>query len=79
MESHPEQAKAQMRNIFPTLKRWKEKDKRSLAEKAVSLLAQCNEVTLATINADGFPRPSPSRKLRPTDATRFGWQPMPHP
>lgn len=60
----PEQAKAQMRKIFPTLKRWKEKDKRSLVEKAVNLLAQCNEVTLATINADGFPRPVPIKKIK---------------
>ena len=30
----PQQAKAQMQQIFPTLKRWKEKDERSLIEKA---------------------------------------------
>ena len=60
----PEQAKAQMRKVFPTLKRWKEKDKRSLVEKAVNLLAQCNEVTLATINEDGFPRPVPIKKIK---------------
>lgn len=29
----PQQAKAQMQQIFPTLKRWKEKDERSLTEK----------------------------------------------
>ena len=34
----PQQAKAQMQQIFPTLKRWKEKDERSLTEKATHLL-----------------------------------------
>jgi len=59
----PEQAKAQMRQFFPTLKRWKQKDERSLIEKAAGLLEQCDEVTLATINSDGFPRPVPLRKI----------------
>lgn len=58
----PEQAKEQMRRFFPHLKRWQKKDVRSLAEKAVSLLSQCNEVTLASVNADGFPRPVPMAK-----------------
>ncbi|WP_455497054.1 zinc ribbon domain-containing protein [Coprobacter sp.] len=58
----PEQAKEQMRKFFPHLKRWKQKDERSLVEKATALLAQCEEVTLASINADGFPRPVPMAK-----------------
>lgn len=37
----PEQAKEQMRLFFPHLKRWQQKDCRSLAEKAAALLAQC--------------------------------------
>lgn len=59
----PDQAKAQMRQFFPTLKRWMQRDERSLIEKAASLLEQCEEVTLATINSDGFPRPVPIRKI----------------
>ena len=59
----PQQAKAQMQQIFPTLKRWKEKDERSLTEKATHLLLQCKEVTLASVNADGFPRPVPLDKI----------------
>lgn len=60
----PEQAKEQMRLFFPHLKRWKQKDGRSLAEKAAALLAQCGEVTLVSINAEGFPRPVPMAKGR---------------
>lgn len=59
----PQQAKVQMQQIFPTLKRWKEKDERSLTEKATHLLLQCKEVTLASVNADGFPRPVPLDKV----------------
>lgn len=59
----PQQAKAQMQQIFPTLKRWKEKDERSLIEKAIHLLSQCKEVTLASVNAEGFPRPVPLDKI----------------
>jgi hypothetical protein len=51
-----------MQQIFPTLKRWKEKDERSLTEKAIHLLSQCKEVTLASVNAEGFPRPVPLDK-----------------
>lgn len=58
----PEQAKEQMRRFFPNLKRWKQKDERTIIEKAMALLTQCNEVTLASINADGFPRPIPMAK-----------------
>lgn len=59
----PQQAKEQMRQFFPTLKRWKQKDERSLTEKAAHLLSQCKEVTLASVNADGFPRPVPLDKI----------------
>lgn len=58
-----QQAKTQMQKIFPTLKRWKEKDERSLTEKATHLLSQCKEVTLASVNANGFPRPVPLDKI----------------
>lgn len=58
----PEQAKEQMHRLFPNLKRWKQKDERTIIEKAMALLAQCNEVTLASINADGVPRPVPMSK-----------------
>lgn len=60
----PSQAKAQMRQYFPTLKRWKQKDERTPAEKAARLLAQCKEVTLASVNEDGFPRPVPMAKIK---------------
>lgn len=59
----PEQAKKQMRQFFPHLKRWKQKDKRELSEKAADLLAQCQEVTIVSINAEGFPRPVPMSKI----------------
>lgn len=59
----PEQAKAQMKQHFPTLKRWQHKDRRSSIEKAEGLLDQCREITLATINGDGFPRPVPMKKI----------------
>lgn len=59
----PEQAKEQMRQAFPYLKRWKKRDEKTLAEKAVSLLAQCKEVTIASVNADGYPRPVPMSKI----------------
>jgi general stress protein 26 len=58
----PEQAKEQMRRFFPNLKRWKQKDERTIIEKAMALLAQCNEVILVSINADGAPRPVPMSK-----------------
>ena len=53
----PEQYKAQMRGYFPQLKRWAAGDTRSLVERATALLAQCGEVTLASVDAEGFPRP----------------------
>lgn len=60
----PERAREQMRAFFPTLKRWQGKDERSLAQRAEALLAQCEEVTLASIDADGFPRPVTMSKSR---------------
>ena len=46
-----------MRQFFPTLKRWKEKDERTLTEKATGLLAQCKDITIASIDDEGFTRP----------------------
>lgn len=60
----PEQAKKQMRQFFPYLKRWKQKDKRQLTEKATALLSQCKEVTVASIDINGFPRPVPMSKIQ---------------
>lgn len=57
-----EQAKEMMRQFFPHLKRWRTESEKSLIEKAVDLLARCKEVTVASINADGFPRPVPMAK-----------------
>ena len=48
---------------FPYLKRWKEKDERTLTEKATHLLAQCENVTIASIDADGYPRPVQMSKI----------------
>lgn len=58
----PEQAKEQMRQFFPHLKRWKEDNGCSIIDKAVELLGRCNEVTLVSVNADGYPRPVPMAK-----------------
>jgi len=60
----PEQAREQMRRYFPQLKRWATRDERPLAEKAAALLAGCSEVTLVSIDADGYPRPVPMSKIR---------------
>ena len=59
----PIQAKEQMLQNFPRLKRWKEKDERTLAEKATRLLAQCENVTVASIDANGYPRPVQMSKV----------------
>ena len=60
----PVQAKEQMLQHFPHLKRWKEKDGRTLTEKAAALLAQCENVTVASIDANGFPRPVQMSKIK---------------
>ena len=44
----PIQAKEQMYEYFPNLKRWKEKDGRTITEKAVDLLAQCERLNVKT-------------------------------
>ena len=49
---------------FPHLKRWKEKDNRTLAEKASDLLAQCENVTVSSIDANGYPRPVQMSKIK---------------
>lgn len=59
----PMQAKEQMLQRFPLLKRWRTKDNRSLQEKAETLLSQCENVTIASINANGFPRPVQLTKI----------------
>lgn len=59
----PTQAKERMLRQFPHLKRWKEKDERTPAEKATSLLAQCENVTIASIDANGYPRPVQMSKI----------------
>ncbi|MDE6139866.1 MAG: pyridoxamine 5'-phosphate oxidase family protein [Alistipes sp.] len=58
----PEQAREHMRKYFPQLKRWQQKDDRTIFEKAAALLAHCSEVTLVSVNAAGFPRPVPVSK-----------------
>ena len=71
----PVQAKEQMLQYFPYLKRWKEKDERTLTEKATHLLAQCENVTIASIDADGYPRPVQMSKIhRPKVLTKSGWR-----
>lgn len=73
----PEQAKENMRQFFPTLKRWKEKDERALTEKATGLLAQCKYITIASIDAEGFPRRFQCPKSVQKDVMRYGWQQLP--
>lgn len=55
----PEQAKEMMRRFFPSLKRWKQKNWQPIREKAAAVLSRCEEVTLASVNSEGFPRPVP--------------------
>ena len=59
----PVQAKEQMLHHFPHLKRWKETDKRTLEEKAADLLAQCENVTVASVDDKGYPRPVQMSKI----------------
>lgn len=59
----PVQAKEQMLAHFPQLKRWRTPDPRTLAEKAADLLAQCDNVTLASVDAQGYPRPVQLSKI----------------
>lgn len=59
----PMQAKEQMYRFFPNLKRWKVKDERKIEEKAADLLAQCENVTVVSIDAEGFPRPVQLSKI----------------
>ena len=59
----PLQAKEQMLQYFPHLKRWKEADERTLTEKATALLAQCEHITIASIDANGYPRPVQMAKI----------------
>lgn len=54
-----EEAKEQMRRYFPNLKRWKDENKDRLLKSAEELLARCEDVTIASINSEGFPRPVP--------------------
>lgn len=59
----PIQAKEEMLQHFPHLKRWKMKDERTLTEKATHLLSQCENVTVASIDANGYPRPVQMSKI----------------
>lgn len=59
----PTQAKEQMLQHFPHLKRWRLKDERPLTEKATTLLAQCENVTVVSVDADGYPRPVQMSKI----------------
>lgn len=60
----PIEAKEQMFKEFPHLKRWKAKDSRTITEKAVHLLSQCENVTVVSVNAEGYPRPVQMSKIR---------------
>lgn len=59
----PEQYKEQMLQYFPSLKRWRNPDLRPLPERAAQLLGQCQEVVLATVSKQGYPRPVPMAKV----------------
>ena len=60
----PEEAKEQMRKFFPQLKRWKDISSKTLFEKAAELLAQCSNITIASVDADGYPRPVVLSKIQ---------------
>lgn len=60
----PMQAKERMYQHFPHLKRWQAKDERTLTEKATGLLAQCDNVTVASVDSNGYPRPVQMSKIR---------------
>lgn len=60
----PAQAREQMQKYFPQLKRWKENDGRTLAEKAAALLKKCESVTIASVDANGYPRPVQMSKIK---------------
>lgn len=64
MNLTPEQAKEQMQKYFPHLKRWKVKDGRTIVEKAEVLLAQCENVTVVSIDSNGYPRPVRMSKIQ---------------
>lgn len=53
-----------MQKYFPQLKRWKENDGRTLAEKAAALLKKCESVTIASVDANGYPRPVQMSKIK---------------
>ena len=57
-----EQMKEHMRQFFPYLKRWKQYGYSDLIRKAETLLAECSNVTIASVNSEGFPRPVPMAK-----------------
>lgn len=59
----PMQAKEQMLRHFPTLKRWSMPDNRTIEQKAADLLEMCDNVTVASVNADGYPRPVQMSKI----------------
>lgn len=60
----PAQAREQMQKYFPQLKRWKENDGRTLAEKAAGLLKKCESVTITSVDANGYPRPVQMSKIK---------------
>lgn len=73
----PAQAREQMQKYFPQLKRWKENDGRTLAEKAAALLKKCESVTIASVDANGYPRPVQMLKSRQMALMRYGRQLVP--
>ena len=57
------EAKERMLELFPKLKRWQIADCRTIEEKAAHLLSQCENVTVASVDADGYPRPVQMSKI----------------
>lgn len=72
----PEQAKENMRQFFPTLKRWKEKDERTLTEKATGLLAHVRTLRLPQLITKDFHVRFRCPKSVQKDVMRYGWQPL---
>ena len=72
----PEQAKEQMRQFFPNLKRWKEKDKRTLKEKQSAYLHNVRILPLSQSIPKDFPVRYQCLKSVLKDVMKYGWQPL---
>lgn len=68
----PEQAKENMRQFFPTLKRWKEKDERTLTEKQPACLHNVRRLRLSQLTQKDFHVRFQCPKSVQKDVMRYG-------